>query len=700
MTLEQNITETNENRELALDFALRTDKNMFITGKAGTGKTTLLEEIRKYSEGPNGEKNIVVVAPTGIAAINAGGVTINSMFQLPFKIFTPNSNPIDPNLATNRYELNKSMRYKAEKRKLFYMMDVLVIDEISMVRPDVLDAIDYILKKMRGSKMPFGGVQVLAIGDLYQLDPVVKRNDASILRHYYKNFLFCSSHAWAKSNPITIELDKVYRQTDDKFINVLNKIRIGTAVDSDIAIINERWTADVGVEDKSIYLTTHNKIADSINQKELAKLEGYSQRFPAVITGEFPRDIYPNKEVVYFKVGARIMFIKNNQERTFFNGKLATIKRIDTYGINVVFDDDEELFVKKYLWENEIFETATKKDAAGNEKAGINKKSIGTFSQYPFKLAWAITVHKSQGLSFTNAVLDINDTFAPGQLYVALSRCRSLSGMQLVNKIDVSGMIVNSNVVSYFEKNKSYDDMKFLLDGYVKERSHNLFCKKFIMDNITFQMQNIMDFINENALFAFESSHIDSFVNCKTSMEKLSDYATDFSLNIFNDAGSLILKSKTESTISYLSNCLCHEYSTLSSIYKSTNGTAKPHIQKVLKMCHDYLSNLYTLEIENEKVSIMPLQVYDIMRIHKAKIKKPRISVVRDRLKQDSVNGCTNNFLFQNIKLIISHKKHIFSKIAIKENNDIFINIKTKEDAIISAIALGENTLNMVACSY
>ena len=430
---------TNIERELAEQFILYTNKNIFLTGRAGTGKTTLLQEILSKSK-----KKSIVVAPTGVAAINAGGMTIHSMFQLPTKSFIPSNDITDRELFINRSELVSVQKIRKERRRLLQELELLVIDEISMVRADLLDAIDFTLRRLRKNQSPFGGVQLLVIGDLFQLAPVVRDFIWPTLNRYYKTPFFFSSVAWKYSQALTIELKKIYRQDDEAFISILNNIRNGIKLDSDINRLNENFDHKTKANE-TITLTTHNRKANAINQTELTRIESPEFTLKAKVTGQFNESSYPTNEKIILKKGAQVMFIRNHSEGLYFNGKIGTVESKNDEGIYVRCEgDDSSILVEPIEWKN----TRYKLNEASNE---IEPEEVGAFEQYPLKLAWAVTVHKSQGLTFDHAIVDLEDTFAPGQLYVALSRCRSLDGLTLSSRIKPQNIIVDSRVSAYYK---------------------------------------------------------------------------------------------------------------------------------------------------------------------------------------------------------------------------------------------------------
>ena len=421
-----------ENHELrtAWDFVENTGRSIFLTGKAGTGKTTFLKTIVEKSR-----KRPIVVAPTGVAAINAGGVTIHSFFQLPFTPYVPGS------------KLESKFDFGREKRKIIASIDLLIIDEISMVRADLLDAIDTVLRRFRDHYQPFGGVQLLMIGDLAQLTPVVTQEDEQILKPYYDTPYFFGSKALQQIDYVTIQLDHVYRQQDMSFIDILNQIREGHPTPEALSILNSHCkpTFIPKPEEPYIRLTTHNQLANYYNDTELKKLSGRSYLFHAEISGTFPDFSYPTAETLELKQGAQVMFVKNDPsaEHLYYNGRIGRVTYVDAYKILVLCDgDNDAIEVEPLEWENTRY-------TLNEETREIETEVQGVFKQYPLRLAWAITIHKSQGLTFDRAIIDANQSFAPGQVYVALSRCRSLEGLVLASPLGTRAIINDERVDSY-----------------------------------------------------------------------------------------------------------------------------------------------------------------------------------------------------------------------------------------------------------
>ena len=423
--------EKNEIFDLAYRFITETNESVFLTGKAGTGKTTFLKYLVEHSS-----KNMVVAAPTGVAAINAGGVTLHSLFQLPFYPFLPTDN--------NRQELLSKIRYQKQRIHMLRKIELLVIDEISMVRCDVLDAIDTILRSVRRNhSSPFGGVQVLFIGDLYQLPPVVTRNEwDELLSNYYESPFFFASKAIKEQMPLLIELNKIYRQKEESFVSLLNKVRNNLLEKEDYDALNLRFIPDfqATTKDKYITLTSHNNQADNINFAKRNNLDTPSFVYKARIEDEFPENLYPAEAELILKVGMQVMFIKNDTvTKKYFNGKIGIVSSLSNDKITVNCAG-EEIEVFEETWENTRY-TLNRSD----EK--LEQKVLGRFIQYPLRMAWAITIHKSQGLTFDKVLIDAASSFSSGQVYVALSRCTSLEGIVLLSKIPPTAIHSNQIVV-------------------------------------------------------------------------------------------------------------------------------------------------------------------------------------------------------------------------------------------------------------
>ena len=449
--------EQNSELRTAWDFVENTGRSIFLTGKAGTGKTTFLKTVVERSR-----KRSVVVAPTGVAAINAGGVTIHSFFQLPFSPYVPGSHIKD------KFDFSK------QKRKIIASLDLLIIDEISMVRADLLDAIDAVLRRYRDHQQPFGGVQMLMIGDLAQLTPVVTPEDERLLKPYYDTPYFFGSRALSQTDYVTIQLTRVYRQQDDRFLNILNDIRTSHVTQADLDALNSRVQATPSPD--AIRLTTHNQLANFYNESALQQLTGKPFWYKAEISGTFPEYNYPTSEMLILKVGAQVMFVKNDPtgKHRYYNGRIGHVTYADPQKVLVVCPGDEQAIeVEPLEWENTRY-------TLNPTTREIETDVQGTFRQLPLRLAWAITIHKSQGLTFDHAIIDANQSFAPGQVYVALSRCRSLEGLSLASPLDARAIITDQRVDNYIihqetEAAKSIAQLPTLKQEYERQMLMQLF---------------------------------------------------------------------------------------------------------------------------------------------------------------------------------------------------------------------------------
>jgi len=471
----------NPELELAVQFIEKTNRNLFITGKAGTGKTTFLHKVKNESL-----KRMVIVAPTGVAAINAKGVTIHSFFQMPF-------GPILPNQTHNNQQ---QRRYSKTKIDIIKSLDLVIIDEISMVRADLLDGIDQVLRRYKDRNKVFGGAQVLMIGDLQQLAPVVKPNEWSLLRNYYETVYFFSSKAFLEANVVSIELKHIYRQKNKDFITILNEIRSDKLSEASTKILNKRYNPSFSPknDDGYITLTTHNRRANTINQSELNKLHNKNFFFDAKVTGKFSENSYPNDERLALKIGAQVMFIKNDSspEKRYFNGKIGIVTDISRENVTVKCPNDvEEIVTEREMWDNVNY-------SINEETKEIKEDIIGSFKQIPLRLAWAITIHKSQGLTFNKAIIDAEASFAHGQTYVALSRCTSLDGLVLKTPITSSAIISDTTVTEFTEGVEENHPDENVLNASEKEFQLNLISEVFNYSHLLYPATRLIDIFYKN----------------------------------------------------------------------------------------------------------------------------------------------------------------------------------------------------------
>jgi len=457
----------------AVSFVNDTNEHLFITGRAGTGKTTFLKHIRLHTH-----KQCAVVAPTGVAAINAGGETIHSFLQLPFSPFVPGTNGFGKaGYAEDKHSLLANLRLRETKLNLLRKLELLIIDEVSMVRCDLLDAMDLVLRHVRKNwSQAFGGVQVVFIGDLFQLPPVVPQEDWEILRNFYSSPYFFDAHVLRETPPVYIELKKIYRQKEQAFIDILNRVRNGAPMQGDIDTLNTLYDPAPRKENGYIMLCTHNRIADDINQQSLDALIATPHTFEGIVKNEFNSKNLPTEQVLQLKVGAQIMFVKNDLQhpRRYYNGKIATVSTIDNAGIWVSFpgENTEPLLVEQETWRNMRY-------TLNNQTNSIEEEESGSFTQYPIRLAWAVTVHKSQGLTLQKAIVDLNQSFAPGQVYVALSRCTSMEGLVLRSKLTMENVIVDQRVVDFAQSEHDEDELDGLLVQCTREAGATKLCRIF-----------------------------------------------------------------------------------------------------------------------------------------------------------------------------------------------------------------------------
>jgi len=475
--------------QLAFDFVEYTGKNIFLTGKAGTGKTTFLHHIRTQSY-----KRMVVVAPTGVAAINAGGVTIHSFFQLPFGPYIPGYQSAQGDGDQNTGGGGAAQKFSRQKINIIRSLDLLVIDEISMVRSDMLDGIDARLRRFRRSKEPFGGVQLLMIGDLRQLSPVVKDDEWAMLQKYYQTPYFFDSNALLQTKFVGIELTHVFRQSDAHFIGLLNQVRQNQLSPTTIDELNKRYLPDFKETDGYITLTTHNNKARAINDQRLLELKGKTHKFKATVVGHFPEYIYPTDATLELKIGAQVMFVKNDPSpaKEYFNGKIGQVVDIEEDTVVVRCEGDaDDISVSPLEWSNIKY-------TLNDQTKEINESIEGTFTQIPLKTAWAITIHKSQGLTFEKAIIDAEAAFAHGQVYVALSRCKTLEGMVLSTPIAGGSIKADRSVDSFSNDIENNPPDKNLLETQKHAFQEQLLLDLFHFEELKIGMRTLLKIMREN----------------------------------------------------------------------------------------------------------------------------------------------------------------------------------------------------------
>ncbi len=630
----------NKELELAWSFINNTGRNVFLTGKAGTGKTTFLHRLKMESL-----KRMVVVAPTGVAAINAKGVTIHSFFQMPFGPILPNED-LGSSKGFNR-------KFNKTKIKIIKSLDLLVIDEISMVRADLLDGIDKTLRRFRNKDKVFGGVQLLMIGDLQQLSPVIKEDEWHLLKPFYKNAFFFSSYAYQECHAITVELKHIFRQDNPKFIKILNEIRTNTLSDLSANELNKRYRPNFvpNEEDGYISLTTHNNRAEHTNNAELDKLTSKAQKYKASIEGKFPEYAYPNKEELVLKVGAQVMFVKNDSstEKRYFNGKIGKVILLDKEEVVVKCpDDDFNIVTTPEEWENINY-------TVNPETKEITEDKIGLYKQMPLRLAWSITIHKSQGLTFEKAIIDAQGAFAHGQTYVALSRCKSLEGLVLKSKINSSHIISDSNVLSFTKQ--AEDNQPDAADLQRSEGGFqlNLIAELFDFFKFLYPVRRLLDIYYKNR-GSIEGNVEAPLITIKEGVTNLLKVGTNFKSQINNliietkevPESSTIINERFIKAITYFKaqteQYVSIPFKTLS--FTTDNKAVEKDVNKQLDDFEEQLAakNLYFNGLESgfDAKSFLELRAKTVF-LAKEKPKKSRKSVI---------DGTTNVELFELLRVL------------------------------------------------
>ena len=539
--------ETSIYYHFAEEFALNTDCSFFLTGKAGTGKTTFLHDLHNRLH-----KQHAIVAPTGVAAINAGGVTMHSFFQLPLTPFVPTEE--------GKRNLISKLKIRSDKRRIFKELEVLIIDEISMVRADILDAVDTILRHFRYCpNRPFGGVQVIYIGDMYQLSPVITDEEMPLMQAYYQGPYFFQSRVVQQQPPIYIELDKIFRQSNADFIELLNGVRNNALSDESYELLQSRYLPDFepAKNEHYIKLTTHNHKADAINEEKLAEIKEPEYSFAATISGDFPQKSYPCPEVMVLKKNARVMFISNDHEqpRRFYNGKIGVITDIGENKICVTCDgEDEEIKVPSETWENISYKV-------NRDTKQIEEEVLGTYTQYPLRLAWAITIHKSQGLTFDKAIIDIEDAFAAGQVYVALSRCRTLDGMVLSSTVRSGSMIVDPTIVRYSQQQMAEEELVSRLTKAKLQYRNNLLLNLFDFSAIVEQQYDLCSIVRDASDDTFNAETKPFVDSVLEKLKALQDTSGRFqkqlrSIIMVETPDEVFLQERLKAAATYYANCI------------------------------------------------------------------------------------------------------------------------------------------------
>ena len=644
--MEGNISTTIDQALVASRFINNTNKNVFLTGKAGTGKTTFLRQIVSSTY-----KKCLIVAPTGIAAINAGGVTIHSMFQLPFGTYIPVKQSPD-NLqvsvkVNDPVSLIKNLQMYDSKRKLLRELELLIIDEVSMLRADILDAIDLVLRYVRRrNNQPFGGVQVLFIGDLLQLPPVVKNEEWELLKSCYNSIYFFDAQVLQQNKAAYIELDKIYRQTDQHFVDLLNHLRNNEITADDITLLNAYYQPDfkAGPADKYITLTTHNYKANELNKNFLGRLPGKSYFFEAALQDDFNEHAYPIEKTLELKTGAQIMFVKNDPTgaQRFFNGKIGIVSSISDTTIEIKFSDaSDPIKVENYVWKNLKY----KLNETSNE---IEEVVAGTFTHYPIKLAWAITVHKSQGLTFDKAIIDASAAFAPGQVYVALSRLRSLEGLVLTSRIKFNAINQDSKITRYSKTQTEQQNLNELLTNETDQFLKEYVLKSFDFNGLIKQCEEHTDSYVKDEKKSTKQKHHKWAQELEKEVKEIKPHADNFRQQIIS-----IIDKKEPGNLEFLHKRVVAASAYFSPLFKNFSNKIFRHILilKSEKKIKTYLNELLSLEVivnEQHKLINKAALIIDATITNKEVTKEEVAKLCIDEQRMEQLNTIFNPVLKEN----------------------------------------------------